>query len=163
MKQADLDNCLLHDGLYVKVCVQMSSEIWSWKGHCLPREFNCISSHVSAAYTFIHNEEISVQQLFIGIWLLWPFCVFQVLLRRKINAKVHHWQSYLFLIYYMLNDWVGSITIIYWLNTFSFLPGSVSKLILICSYGTFATWGCDGYVDVWDGNNKKRLYQLFVS
>ncbi|KAL5988191.1 hypothetical protein ACLOJK_035954 [Asimina triloba] len=29
----------------------------------------------------------------------------------------------------------------------------------ICSYGTFATGGCDGYVNVWDGNNKKRLYQ----
>ncbi|XP_041991433.1 mitotic checkpoint protein BUB3.1-like isoform X2 [Salvia splendens] len=26
-------------------------------------------------------------------------------------------------------------------------------------YGTFATGGCDGYVNVWDGNNKKRLYQ----
>lgn len=29
-----------------------------------------------------------------------------------------------------------------------------------CSYGTFATGGCDGYVNVWDGNNKKRLYQV---
>jgi len=28
-------------------------------------------------------------------------------------------------------------------------------------YGTFATGGCDGYVNVWDGNNKKRLYQVF--
>ncbi|THF94318.1 hypothetical protein TEA_004370 [Camellia sinensis var. sinensis] len=27
------------------------------------------------------------------------------------------------------------------------------------NYGTFATGGCDGYVNVWDGNNKKRLYQ----
>nr|XP_024386581.1 mitotic checkpoint protein BUB3.1-like isoform X2 [Physcomitrium patens] len=26
-------------------------------------------------------------------------------------------------------------------------------------YGTFATGGCDGYVNIWDGNNKKRLYQ----
>ncbi|GBG90584.1 hypothetical protein CBR_g50927 [Chara braunii] len=26
-------------------------------------------------------------------------------------------------------------------------------------YGTFATGGCDGYVNVWDGTNKKRLYQ----
>ncbi|KAI3856844.1 hypothetical protein MKW92_048169 [Papaver armeniacum] len=26
-------------------------------------------------------------------------------------------------------------------------------------YGTFATGGCDGFVNVWDGNNKKRLYQ----
>ncbi|KAJ1697473.1 hypothetical protein LUZ63_005985 [Rhynchospora breviuscula] len=26
-------------------------------------------------------------------------------------------------------------------------------------YGTFATGGCDGYVNVWDGINKKRLYQ----
>lgn len=30
----------------------------------------------------------------------------------------------------------------------------------ICSYGTFATGGCDGFVNVWDGNNKKRLYQV---
>ncbi|KAJ8424135.1 hypothetical protein Cgig2_005505 [Carnegiea gigantea] len=27
------------------------------------------------------------------------------------------------------------------------------------NYGTFATGGCDGIVNVWDGNNKKRLYQ----
>ncbi|GAA0168041.1 RNA metabolism protein [Lithospermum erythrorhizon] len=27
-------------------------------------------------------------------------------------------------------------------------------------YGTFATGGCDDYVNVWDGNNKKRLYQV---
>ncbi|GJN12718.1 hypothetical protein PR202_ga31024 [Eleusine coracana subsp. coracana] len=26
-------------------------------------------------------------------------------------------------------------------------------------YGTFATGGCDGFVNVWDGTNKKRLYQ----
>lgn len=30
----------------------------------------------------------------------------------------------------------------------------------VCSYGTFATGGCDGYVNMWDGNNKKRLYQV---
>lgn len=33
-------------------------------------------------------------------------------------------------------------------------------LLLTCSYGTFATGGCDGFVNVWDGNNKKRLYQV---
>ena len=32
-----------------------------------------------------------------------------------------------------------------------------------CRYGTFATGGCDGYVNVWDGNNKKRLYQVSIS
>ncbi|EOA38178.1 hypothetical protein CARUB_v10009656mg [Capsella rubella] len=26
-------------------------------------------------------------------------------------------------------------------------------------YGTFASGGCDGFVNIWDGNNKKRLYQ----
>lgn len=26
-------------------------------------------------------------------------------------------------------------------------------------HGTFATGGCDGIVNVWDGENKKRLYQ----
>lgn len=29
-----------------------------------------------------------------------------------------------------------------------------------CRYGTFATGGCDGFVNVWDGTNKKRLYQV---
>jgi len=32
----------------------------------------------------------------------------------------------------------------------------------LCRYGTFATGGCDGYVNVWDGNNKKRLYQVYI-
>lgn len=27
-------------------------------------------------------------------------------------------------------------------------------------YGTFATGGCDGFVAIWDGKNKKRLCQL---
>ncbi|GJT60086.1 mitotic checkpoint protein BUB3.1 [Tanacetum coccineum] len=26
-------------------------------------------------------------------------------------------------------------------------------------YGTFTTCGCDSFVNLWDGNNKKRLYQ----
>ncbi|RVW72410.1 Mitotic checkpoint protein BUB3.1 [Vitis vinifera] len=30
---------------------------------------------------------------------------------------------------------------------------------MVGCYGTFATGGCDGFVNVWDGNNKKRLYQ----
>ncbi|KAL2324275.1 hypothetical protein Fmac_023333 [Flemingia macrophylla] len=29
-------------------------------------------------------------------------------------------------------------------------------------YGTFATEGCNGYVNVWYGNNKKRLYQFIA-
>lgn len=39
--------------------------------------------------------------------------------------------------------------IVYPVNTVAFHP----------IYGTFATGGCDGMVNVWDGNNKKRLYQ----
>lgn len=27
------------------------------------------------------------------------------------------------------------------------------------TFGTFATAGCDGIVNIWDGNNKKRIYQ----
>jgi WD40 repeat protein len=27
-------------------------------------------------------------------------------------------------------------------------------------YGTFATGGSDGVVNIWDGNNKKRLFQV---
>ncbi|KAJ9175165.1 hypothetical protein P3X46_013744 [Hevea brasiliensis] len=30
-------------------------------------------------------------------------------------------------------------------------------------YDTFAAGGCDGFVNVWDGNNKKRLYQYLSS
>ncbi|KAF4364400.1 hypothetical protein F8388_006977 [Cannabis sativa] len=37
---------------------------------------------------------------------------------------------------------------------FDLSEGSQAK-----KYGTFATGGCDGFVNVWDGNNKKRLYQ----
>ncbi|PIN19758.1 Mitotic spindle checkpoint protein BUB3, WD repeat superfamily [Handroanthus impetiginosus] len=35
----------------------------------------------------------------------------------------------------------------------------VNAIALHPIYGTFATGGCDGYVNMWDGNNKKRLYQ----
>eukprot|EP00245_Coleochaete_scutata_P006620 TRINITY_DN2112_c0_g2_i1.p1 TRINITY_DN2112_c0_g2~~TRINITY_DN2112_c0_g2_i1.p1 ORF type:complete len:335 (+),score=41.30 TRINITY_DN2112_c0_g2_i1:149-1153(+) len=35
----------------------------------------------------------------------------------------------------------------------------VNAIAFHAGYGTFATGGCDGYVNVWDGNNKKRLYQ----
>lgn len=30
---------------------------------------------------------------------------------------------------------------------------------MVRRYGTFATGGCDGLVNLWDGSNKKRLYQ----
>ncbi|AEE76263.1 putative transcription factor WD40-like family [Arabidopsis thaliana] len=39
--------------------------------------------------------------------------------------------------------------IVYPVNSIAFHP----------IYGTFATGGCDGFVNIWDGNNKKRLYQ----
>eukprot|EP00128_Syssomonas_multiformis_P008829 Colp12_sorted_trinity150504_noHs@33864 len=40
--------------------------------------------------------------------------------------------------------------IIYPVNAIAFHP----------SYGTFATGGCDGFVNIWDGQNKKRLCQF---
>ncbi|KAJ3673062.1 hypothetical protein LUZ60_006436 [Juncus effusus] len=43
----------------------------------------------------------------------------------------------------------GGRDIVYPVNAIAFHP----------IYGTFATGGCDGYVNVWDGINKKRLYQ----
>ncbi|KAL5706828.1 hypothetical protein ACHQM5_024946 [Ranunculus cassubicifolius] len=43
----------------------------------------------------------------------------------------------------------GGKDVVYPVNTIAFHP----------IYGTFATGGCDGYVNVWDGNNKKRLFQ----
>jgi cell cycle arrest protein BUB3 len=36
---------------------------------------------------------------------------------------------------------------------------SVLIFLSLSRYGTFATGGCDGFVNVWDGINKKRLYQ----
>jgi hypothetical protein len=38
-----------------------------------------------------------------------------------------------------------------------------TRLVLargVCSYGTFATGGCDGLVFMWDGIHKKRICQL---
>ncbi|GMN37872.1 hypothetical protein TIFTF001_007174 [Ficus carica] len=40
-------------------------------------------------------------------------------------------------------------------DIYSILPFPMAPFL----YGTFATGGCDGFVNVWDGNNKKRLYQ----
>ncbi len=48
-------------------------------------------------------------------------------------------------------------------HLFEMSPGrcvSLRFVVELCSYGTFATGGCDGFVNVWDGNNKKRLYQV---
>nr|GEY12616.1 mitotic checkpoint protein BUB3.1 [Tanacetum cinerariifolium] len=36
-------------------------------------------------------------------------------------------------------------------------PVNAIAFHLVC--GTFSTCGCDSFVNVWDGNNKKRLYQ----
>jgi len=36
----------------------------------------------------------------------------------------------------------------------------VSFLTVSSRYGTFATGGCDGHVNMWDGDNKKRICQL---
>mmetsp|Transcript_63818 Transcript_63818/g.201881 ORF Transcript_63818/g.201881 Transcript_63818/m.201881 type:complete len:245 (+) Transcript_63818:84-818(+) len=44
----------------------------------------------------------------------------------------------------------GGRDIVYPVNAVAFHP----------VFGTFATGGCDGMVNVWDGNNKKRLYQF---
>jgi len=35
----------------------------------------------------------------------------------------------------------------------------VNAIAYHSGYGTFATGGCDGFVNVWDGNNKKRICQ----
>ena len=43
------------------------------------------------------------------------------------------------------------------------LPLSLSPsfpCLCLIRYGTFATGGCDGLVNVWDGVNKKRVYQV---
>jgi cell cycle arrest protein BUB3 len=39
----------------------------------------------------------------------------------------------------------------------------LNNIFIVCRYGTFATGGCDGFVNVWDGTNKKRLYQVTES
>lgn len=45
---------------------------------------------------------------------------------------------------------VDGVDVVYPVNSIAFHP----------SFGTFATGGCDGLVSVWDGENKKRLYQF---
>lgn len=47
---------------------------------------------------------------------------------------------------------VGTKQMLYPVNAMAFHPG----------YGTFATGGCDGIVNVWDGKNKKRICQYPV-
>jgi len=44
---------------------------------------------------------------------------------------------------------INKVDTVYPVNAIAFHPG----------YGTFATGGCDGYVSIWDGQNKKRLCQ----
>eukprot|EP00300_Choanocystis_sp_HF-7_P021299 c20763_g2_i3.p1 GENE.c20763_g2_i3~~c20763_g2_i3.p1 ORF type:complete len:123 (+),score=35.02 c20763_g2_i3:652-1020(+) len=43
----------------------------------------------------------------------------------------------------------NGVEIVYPVNTLAFHP-----------YGTFASGGCDGFVNTWDGMNKKRLCQF---
>jgi len=45
---------------------------------------------------------------------------------------------------------IDGVDTVYPVNTIAFHP----------KYGTFATGGCDGYVNMWDGQNKKRLCQF---
>lgn len=47
-------------------------------------------------------------------------------------------------------DKVANQTTVYPVNSIAFHP----------TYGTFATGGCDGIVNVWDGANKKRICQF---
>eukprot|EP00049_Salpingoeca_infusionum_P019164 m.360521 g.360521 ORF g.360521 m.360521 type:complete len:330 (-) comp19081_c0_seq1:361-1350(-) len=44
----------------------------------------------------------------------------------------------------------GGVQKVYPINAIAFHP----------IFGTFASGGCDGLVNVWDGNNRKRLYQF---
>lgn len=44
----------------------------------------------------------------------------------------------------------NSVDTVYPVNAIAFHPG----------FGTFATGGCDGVVNIWDGQNKKRLCQF---
>jgi len=44
----------------------------------------------------------------------------------------------------------GTVDIVYPVNVIEFHP----------EYGTFATGGCDGRVNIWDGKNKKRICQF---
>jgi len=46
---------------------------------------------------------------------------------------------------------INGVDTIYPVNALAFHP----------AYGTFATGGCDGFVAIWDGQNKKRLAQLY--
>lgn len=49
---------------------------------------------------------------------------------------------------------VAFLTVV-WANLLSYSPCFYTHSD--CRYGTFATGGCDGVVNYWDGENKKRL------
>lgn len=44
----------------------------------------------------------------------------------------------------------GGVDVVFPVNAVAYHPG----------FGTFATGGGDGVVNIWDGNNKKRLFQV---
>ncbi|KAG6491141.1 hypothetical protein ZIOFF_052473 [Zingiber officinale] len=70
----------------------------------------------------------------------------EVVAMEKIEKQSGAWEEYAFKCH--RKSEAGRDTV-YPVNAMAFHP----------IYGTFATGGCDGYVNVWDGNNKKRLYQ----
>lgn len=51
---------------------------------------------------------------------------------------------------------------LYPVNTIAYHPKYVIvvEYLYLARFGTFATGGCDGIVNIWDGKNKKRIYQM---
>ena len=45
---------------------------------------------------------------------------------------------------------INGVDTVYPVNSIAFHP----------QFGTFATGGCDGLVNIWDGANRKRIHQL---
>lgn len=60
---------------FLQVCVQVSSKVWSWKGHCLPSKCYCISPNVSSWNSPLFARNIEEQIIFFSAsfldWIKW--------------------------------------------------------------------------------------------
>ena len=126
---------------------------------CVGGLFICIARFVSVYFAILREFSLRTTKFgafgFTSIWVFESLILVKVQrianrdmsdCLRTILIWIHAWDCIFF------NLFIG---ILCWL----FYGFGISNK-MHCSYGTFATGGCDAIVNVWDGNNKKRLYQV---